>query len=151
MQLHRARLSRHRTAQRAIGSSLRAKRRLSCPHHDETADQNVVLRFGDPATADVAKRGIAGLIQVVGVDHADSSAIAVAGVQAATSIRAAQLTTEKTEAQALKTKEDAKQAAIKDPIMISGDYEETCMKMSRAKNLLGWAPLARPGTVPSGT
>ena len=30
------------------------------------------------------------------------------------------------------------------PIMISGDYEETCMKMTRAKNLLNWTPLARP-------
>ena len=54
-----------------------------------------------------------GMLTSVNLD-ADSSAIAVAGVQAATSIRTAQLTAEKTEAQALKAKEDAKQAAIKE-------------------------------------
>ena len=30
------------------------------------------------------------------------------------------------------------------PFMISGDYEQKLMNMSRAKRLLGWEPLARP-------
>ena len=30
------------------------------------------------------------------------------------------------------------------PFMISGDYEQTIMNMSRAKRILGWEPLARP-------
>lgn len=63
------------------------------------------------ATFDI--QTVNGMLTSVNLD-ADSSAIAVAGVQAATSIRTAQLTAEKTEAQALKTKEDAKQAAIKE-------------------------------------
>jgi len=28
--------------------------------------------------------------------------------------------------------------------MISGDYEQKLMNMSKARRLLGWAPLARP-------
>lgn len=30
--------------------------------------------------------------------------------------------------------------------MISGDYEQKLMNMSKAKRMLGWEPLARPQT-----